>query len=233
MKTRILLLLLLASHITMAQQGNYFLSHYSPTDERIDYLTFGMVQDAKGVVYFANKNGVLEFDGRNWGLVSTSGPMFTITTSGQNVFVGGQHGFGKLVIGADNTQIYQSLSNDQPDANQIFSSVSLKNKVYFLCAHAIFVLARETGKIEFIIKSKPTEEFTGLLEITDNVYVKTSDRLLRVDGNKLIPPNFPWPDNLTIEFSASSAGQLTLLSVHGGRLFLASATGLKEINLSD
>jgi len=25
-----------------------------------------MAQDDKGVLYFANKSGVLEFDGRNW-----------------------------------------------------------------------------------------------------------------------------------------------------------------------
>src|SRR5277367_3769563 len=104
------LALLIISTVTFAQQGNYFLSHFSPSDERIDYLTFAMAQDAKGVIYFANKNGVLEFDGRNWGLINTSGPMFTVTTFGQDVFVGGQHGFGKLSIGADNTQTYQSLS---------------------------------------------------------------------------------------------------------------------------
>jgi len=74
------------STVTFAQKGNYFLSNFSPSDERIDYFTFGMTQDAKGVIYFANKNGVLEFDGRNWKLISTSGPVFTITTSGPDVF---------------------------------------------------------------------------------------------------------------------------------------------------
>jgi len=61
-----------------AQTGNYFLSHYAPSDERIDYLTFGMAQDDKGVLYFANKSGVLEFDGRNWSLISTPGPIYTV-----------------------------------------------------------------------------------------------------------------------------------------------------------
>ncbi len=61
--------LIFTSTVTFAQQGNYFLSHFSPSDERIDYLTFGIAQNASGVIYFANKNGVLEFDGRNWGLI--------------------------------------------------------------------------------------------------------------------------------------------------------------------
>jgi hypothetical protein len=115
------------STATFAQQGNYFLSHFSPSDERIDYLTFGMAQDAKGVMYFANKNGVLEFDGRNWKLIGTSGPMFTITTSGQDVFLGGLNGFGKIAIGADNVRSYQSLSQNQPEGNQIFSSLAIND----------------------------------------------------------------------------------------------------------
>src|SRR5260221_12553866 len=127
LKTSVLLLI---STVALSQQGNYFLSHYVPSDERIDYLTFGMVQDARGIIYFANKNGVLEFDGRNWGLIGTPGPVFTLTTFGQDVFFGGLNGFGKFVIGADNVQTYQLLSQDQPEANQIFSSISLHERIY-------------------------------------------------------------------------------------------------------
>src|SRR5882762_4915805 len=83
---------IMISTVALAQQGNYFLSHFSPSDERIDYLTFGMAQDSKGVIYFANKNGVLEFDGRNWGLVATPGPVYAVTTSGENVFAAGYGG---------------------------------------------------------------------------------------------------------------------------------------------
>ena len=71
-----------------------------------------MAQDSKGVIYFANKNGVLEFDGRNWKLIGTSGPVFTIATSGPDVFFGGLNGFGKIVIDANNAQTYQSLSQN-------------------------------------------------------------------------------------------------------------------------
>lgn len=228
------LVFLFISTITLAQQGNYFLSHFSPSDERLDYFTFGMAQDSKGIIYFANKNGVLEFDGRNWGLVGTSGPMFTVTALGQDVFLGGLNGFGKIAIGADNAQTYQSLSQNQTEANQIFSSLALNGKIYFANSNTVFVVLPGTGKVESVIKSKSSEEISGLLEITGNVYVKTSRDLLKIDGDKLVPPNFPWPDNLSIEFSTSSgASNISLLSVTGGRIFLASITGLKEINLSD
>jgi len=225
---------LIISTVAFPQQGNYFLSHFSPSDERIDYLTFGMAQDSKGVIYFANKNGVLEFDGRNWKLVGTSGPVFTITTSGQDVFLGGLNGFGKIAIGPDNTQSHQLLSQNQPEAKQIFSSLSINGKVYFANSHVVYVVSPVSGVVESVIKAKAPEEFAGLLEVTGSVYVKSTSGLLKIEGNKLIPSNFPWPDNMTIEFSATSpTSHVTLLSVSGGRLFLASTNGLKEINVAD
>ena len=226
--------LLFVSTVALAQQGNYFLSNFTPSDERIDYLTFGMAQDAKGVIYFANKNGVLEFDGRNWKLIGTPGPVFTITTSGPDVFLGGLKGFGRIAIGADNVRSYQSLSQSQPDGNQIFSSLAVNGKVYFSNSHVVYVLSPTSGVVESVIKAKPPEEFAGLLEVTGNVYVKSTNGMLKVEGGKLIPSNFPWPDNLTIEFGASSPiSHVTLLSVSGGRLFLASSNELIEINVAD
>src|SRR5258706_6900949 len=231
LKTSVLLLI---STVALSQQGNYFLSHYVPSDERIDYLTFGMVQDARGIIYFANKNGVLEFDGRNWGLISTPGPVFTLATFGDQVFFGGLQGFGKIVIGADNIQTYQSLSQNQPEASQIFSSLSFKDKIYFANSKVVFVVAPNSGAVELAIKTKPGEELSGLMEISGNIYVNSTSGVLKIEGNKLAPPNFPWADNISIEFSASSpVSNFTLLSVSGGRLFLSSTSGLREINLMD
>ncbi len=232
MFVRVVLFLLVSTTI-YAQSGHYFLSHYTPTDERIDYITFGIAQDAKGIIYSANKSGVLEFDGRNWSLIATLGPVFTVASLGNEVYAGGYHGFGKLVMGLDNSKIYQSLSQNQTDADRIFSSVASKDKIYFANAHAVFVLSIATGKVDKI-KAKGNEEFTGLLDITGNIYVKSSAGLLKVETDKLVPATFPWPDKLSVEFSASWVSQnLSLLGVAGGRLFLASSSGLREINLAD
>src|SRR5579871_1633018 len=203
MRNRMLLLMLLAAQVVFAQQGNYFLSHFSPSDERIDYVTFGMTQDAKGVIYFANKNGVLEFDGRNWGLIGTTGPVFTVAASGDDVFLGGLNGFGKIAIGPDNAPMFQTLSQNQPDATQIFSSLASKEKVYFSNAHAVYIVSKKTATVESVIKVKSGEEFAGLLDIAGNNYVKTTTGIYKLEGDKLAAPNFPWADNLTIEFSST------------------------------
>jgi len=233
MKTKLIIIFLVVANFSFAQPGHYFLSQYTPSDERINYITFGIAQDSKGVIYFANKNGVLEFDGRNWNLIATPGPVFAIASLGAEVFAGGYRGFGKLVIGQDNSKVYQSLSQNQTDADQIFSSVSSKDKIYFSNAHAVFLLSPASGKVDKI-KAKENEEFNGLLEITGGIYVKSSSGLLKVENNQLVPASFPWPDKLAIEFSASFPSQnLSLLGVTGGRMFLASTSGLRELNMPD
>src|SRR5260221_12036178 len=85
MKIKFLPIFLLATNLLFAQSGNYFLSHYAPEDERFDSFTFAMAQDDKGVFHFANRRGVIEFDGRNWGLIPTSGPIFTVAFSGHEI----------------------------------------------------------------------------------------------------------------------------------------------------
>ncbi len=98
----------------------------------------------------------------------------------------------------------------------------------------MYVVTPTNGSIETVIKAKSPEEFSGLLEITGNVYVKSTNGILKVEGDKLIPSNLPWPDNLVVEFGASSpVSHNTLLSVLGGRLFVASTDGIKEVNVQD
>src|SRR5882724_6539348 len=101
--------IVMIANLCFGQSGNYFLSHYTPDDERLDYSTFSIAQDDKGVIYFANRKGLIEFDGRNWGLINTSGPAFTIATAGREIFIGGFNGFGKLTVGPDHVRIYQTL----------------------------------------------------------------------------------------------------------------------------
>ena len=232
MRLKLLFILLFIANLSYSQSGNYFLSHYTPEDERFDYLTFSMTQDDKGVFYFANKRGVVEFDGRNWGLIATSGPIFTLATAGQEIFAGGYSGFGKLGIGADNIKEFQSLSQDHKNATQIFSSLSLNGKIYFANTHSLFVLTAVTGKVDAVIKANANEEFNGLLEIIGKPCIKSSKGIYLIEDNKLQTPKFPWADELNIDFSVPSpeyGSPVTLLSVTGGRLFLASPSGLKEI----
>jgi Y_Y_Y domain/Two component regulator propeller len=226
----------LASFLLRAQSGNYFLSHYTPTDERIDYLTFEMAQDDRGVIYFANKKGVLQFDGRNWSLIPTPAPIYTIVTSGKDVFVGGFNGFGKLVWDPQNMLVYKSISANKTGAIQVISSLAVKDKIYFLSEDGLYTVSATTSLTESVVKAEAQDVFTGMFEIVGNIYVNTENRgLLKIDHGKLIKANFGLPGNLDVMFCSPLQGSdKVLIASTSNRLFIFDANaGLRELHLKD
>jgi ligand-binding sensor domain-containing protein len=218
-----------------AQQGNYFLTHYTPSDERIDYVTYGMAQGQRGVIYVANKNGVLEFDGRNWSLITTPGPIYTVSTLGSDVFAAGYNGFGKLNWGKDNIQSYQSLSEGLPNATHIFSSVAVKDHVYFLEEQNLHSLPIHSLKPQSI-KADPSQGvFTGLFEIFGDAYVNTEKQgLFKIENDKLIKASITLPENQSITFCSSLPDKkATLIGGEKGNLFVYTGSVLNEIPVKD
>ncbi|MBS1491645.1 MAG: hypothetical protein JSS93_14050 [Bacteroidetes bacterium] len=230
MRSKFLIVLLAFAQQALGQPGNYFLSHYAPSDERVSSLTFALAQDNRGILHIANRSGILEFDGHTWNLIATQSPVFTIVSCQQGIYAGGFQGFGKIVFGADHTQTYQLLSQQQPAATQIFSSLLINDKIYFANSHAVFVLSPQTDQIESVLVSDV--ELNGLIEITGNVYAKTDQGLKKIIDGKFVSPSFPWTDDLAVDFTASNK-KFSLLGVSGSRLFLATSSGLTEIKIAD
>jgi hypothetical protein len=97
MNFRVLFLGLFLSVVSYAQTGNYFLSHFSPDEERFNIMCFDIVQDDRGVFYFATQAGILQFDGRNWDLIATTGTIYSIARSEEGeIYIAGSEGFGKI-----------------------------------------------------------------------------------------------------------------------------------------
>jgi hypothetical protein len=227
--------LILSFHLVFPQQGNYFLNHYTPTDERIDYVTYGMAQDQKGIIYFANKSGVLQFDGRNWSLISTPGPVYSITTKGEDVFVAGYNGFGKLLWGKNNTWSYESLSNDIKGATQLFASRSSNEEIYFLNHEAVFIYSPTTAKSQVVKAEAAYGSFEGIFEILGNIYINTElQGIIKVDQGKLTKSDLALPGGETIVFSSSLPGkERVLLGGARGSIFIYDKQGLKGIETKD
>jgi ligand-binding sensor domain-containing protein len=197
MRARILSLLVLISSFSLAQTGNSFLTHFSPSDERIDYRSNGMVQDSRGLIYFTNKKGVLEFDGKNWQLIPTPGAVYTLSLLQEEVYVGGVFGFGKLVQ-KGSERVYQSIFT-QP----VFSSTVSKDRVYACGETSLFILSSE--KIEKEVKAEGAIQFNGLLEVYETIFVKTESQLLQLKNDQLVKAELSLPSSSQIIFCAANA----------------------------
>ncbi len=216
MRSLLFLSTLFLCYSSYAQLGNSFLTHFSPKDERIDYHSNGMVQDARGFIYFTNKMGVLEFDGKNWQLISTPGAVFTLSLLQEEVYVGGVFGFGKLVQ-KGSERVFQSIFS-QP----VFSSAVSKDHVYACSEKSLFAVS--DGKIDFEIKAEPSSLFAGLIEAFEIIFVKVEDQtLLQLKNNLLVKAEVALPSTSELIFCStySITGNL-IIGTELGEVYLMS-----------
>ena len=71
-------LLCLWAAVLAAQDGSYFLTHHSPAEQNYDNVCFDIAQDKNGIMYFAVKAGILEYDGREWDLIPGAGAVYAL-----------------------------------------------------------------------------------------------------------------------------------------------------------
>jgi hypothetical protein len=168
------------------QSGNYFLTHYSPSEERFDYLCFDMAQDAKGVMYYATKAGIMEFDGRDWELLPGKAAVYSlqITPEGE-IYWAGAKGFGK--IGTDKHGFQEVIILSDSSASTAFQTLIVKDRIYFLTEEVIYIYNPASGSTETIKPLSKGESFLKLFELFGVPFVNSDNGIFKVADNKLTP----------------------------------------------
>jgi len=234
MKFRTLFLSLLLSVAGYAQTGNYFLSHFSPNQKQSDNVCFGIVQDDRGVFYFATQAGVLQFDGRNWDIIRTNGAVYAIelAESGE-LYVAGSKGFGKIIPDESGLESFIPLYN-HPDAEYIFQIVALKESVYFLNDRNLFMYSPSADSVTAISSNETTGPFSNLNEIFGSVYVSTEEMgLVKPEGGQLVKSKLPLPDSAALIFSTRLENNY-LIGTSDNRVFLCKEKlKVRELQLED
>lgn len=85
-----------------------------------------ITQDKNGLVWFANNNGLLEFDGTHWRLYPLDNGTIVrsaLASDNDRIYVGGQGDFGYFEPGPSGQLQYHSLKAKLPAADQNFSDV--------------------------------------------------------------------------------------------------------------
>jgi len=82
-----------------SRRGLPFITNYTPRDYGAGAQNWGIVQDDRGVMYFGNTRGVLEFDGVSWRLIevpSTTGARWLAKDERGTIYVSVYGRFGYL-----------------------------------------------------------------------------------------------------------------------------------------
>lgn len=121
--------------------------NYSKVDYKAGLQNWDFKQDNNGIIYVANNEGLLSYDGTYWKLYPL--PNKTIVRSVEigadnKIYVGGQDEFGYFAPAKNGQLQYHSLITSLPDRERDFADVwdiaYYKNEVFFRTSRRIFRL---------------------------------------------------------------------------------------------
>jgi hypothetical protein len=208
------------------QSGHYFLSHYKPANDNLSYLSFDIQQDNNGILYFANRSGVLSFDGRSWEMVPVHGAVYALAVSSSgDVFVAGASGFGKLGLNIRNQLDYLPLSDSLPRARNIFAAHALGSDIYFLNEGTLVKYDSKSGESKVLFSaSLANGSFTGLFQIGSDLFLNTENEgLKKIVAEQLETAHFTSLHGSHLVFSERSPdGKTYLVATDDHRFFLQS-----------
>ncbi|MGH7599615.1 MAG: SpoIIE family protein phosphatase, partial [bacterium] len=168
--------------------GRPFIRNYNPKEYGAAFNYWAIAQDQRGVMYFGNWNGILEYDGVSWRLISTPNKSgvrsLTIDASGR-IYVGAVGDLGYLAPDSVGDMQFVSLLDhvkpENREFNEVWYSYATSQGVYFRTDKILLRWADQRMQTW-----KPATSFSGLFVVRDRVYIQQwGAGLLELAGDSL------------------------------------------------
>jgi len=128
------------------QNGIPFIQNYTIKDYNAYSQNWATVENEKGILYFANNDGVLEYDGVNWNLIPINNEAIVkslFIDSKGIIYVGAENEFGYISPNETGKLFYTSLSSSLKKEDARFSSIykiyKLEDEIMFCANKKIFI----------------------------------------------------------------------------------------------
>jgi ligand-binding sensor domain-containing protein/DNA-binding CsgD family transcriptional regulator len=194
-----------------------------------------IAQDKNGILYFANSEGLLSFDGTYWKLYPL--PNKTIVRSvaigkDSKIYVGGQNEMGYFSPDRNGNLIYTSLKTLLPknftSFRDIWDIVSFNNKIYFRSQNYIFQADNRSIKTW---QPKSSWQFLGACN--NRLYAQDAGNgIVEFLNGKWSPvvTDSPAPSNLAVSALLHLSGDSILITTLKSGVFVLSGHRLSPFN---
>jgi ligand-binding sensor domain-containing protein/DNA-binding CsgD family transcriptional regulator len=174
--------------------GVPFIRNFPKREYKAGTQNWGIAQDQKGFMYFANNEGLVVFDGILWHLYRM--PNLSITRSvyisdNGSIYVGAYNDMGKMVFGQNGKLEFESLKKYIPTEYQNFDDIwniaSFGGKIVFQSYNSAFIFEKDTVvtviKAPFRFqKSYKVNEKLYFNDIETGLYELVKDKLIPLPG---------------------------------------------------
>jgi len=155
--------------------GIPYLHYYSSDDYSAAGRNWAVIQDRRGIMYFANNQGILEFDGIHWNIIYTKNKTvvrsFAQDAKGK-IYVGASGDFGYLAPNSKGKMEFISLLEKIPEKERNFTDVwdifITPKGVAFATFEALYILEEAEVKI---IRPKKTS-FHKIFYVNNKFYLR-------------------------------------------------------------
>jgi signal transduction histidine kinase len=170
-------------------KGRYLVTNYTARQYNAGTQNWDVVQDSKGVIYIANRNGVLTYDGHDWLLTPNSleTPLRSLAISEDDqVYVGSVGEFGVLEADSIGNPLYRLLSGDIDHIiTDVWETHTTSSYVYFATRSKVYALNTLTDSLSTILS--PQSGFQRSFKVYDKVLVGvTSNGLYQLESDSLV-----------------------------------------------
>ncbi|MEO8711578.1 MAG: hypothetical protein ABI405_05610, partial [Parafilimonas sp.] len=192
--------------------GKPFIINWLPKEYEGNAQDWGIAQDRRGVMYFANNDGLLEYDGVTWRMHAFSDNSFIRSLAigaDSNIYIGGKGEIGFFLPGNEMqknngsknpfNRKYISLTKYLPPKDQDFKDVwktciNLKS-VFFQTKNRLFRYSPSEmayGNNDSVCQSclhvwASEERFGGLAIVNNQIYTATANKgLMEIKGDSLV-----------------------------------------------
>ena len=160
--------------------------------DRYDYLagtqSWQIAQDTNGMMYFANNDGLLQFDGELWrayALDNQSVVRSVCVSSKGRVYFSGFNEFGYLEMDPSGSMAFQSLRHLLPEIDQSIGEIwrihEIPEGIVFQSFK--YILLYSDNQVEVLAKA---EEFGFSFFVDDRFFIQDKDRgLMELRGRRL------------------------------------------------
>lgn len=147
----VLILLVMLGYGQVKTTGLPYIKSYDKSDYRAGTQSWDICQDSSGMMYFANNDGVLQFDGEGWrtySLVNNSIVRSLLIADDGRLYASGFNEFGYFDTDKQGDMAYHSLRGKLPEEHQNVGEVwrihELPEGIIFQSFSYILLLANDT-----------------------------------------------------------------------------------------
>ena len=193
MRYRLSIILLLFIGLIFSNESLYAFLPYVKNYTRDEYnaasQNWSIGRDSNGIMYIANHNGLLVYDGCNWSLHPLKGRTIVrsvFVDSDDRIFVGAYEEFGYFVKNEYGDLQYTSLADLLKPGllhnQQVWSITRIGDDIYFQSFGGLFIYKKD-GTVEF---RKESIQLFMFHNINGNIYTSRNKRLSKFDGTNFI-----------------------------------------------